>query len=667
VILAVAMAFGEDPIEEGEPTRDPPADSAPTRPAPAHVVVIEAERDDPVVSQQVLDRERVLLTPGTFEDAVRLVQSLPGVAITPEYSPSAGDLAVRGAAPWETRYLLDGIELPYLYHFNGYSSVFPARLLEELRLYPSTFGASVGNACGALVDTRSTWSRPERAMLSANANFVMAGVESAIPVGERWTFRASFRRSYLDGADDEQYPVFPAFADGFARAEYTPSSSARWALTLFGADDQYTRYAGDATVLDPYEQAVNPTFAFHKGFLASALSHRHLVGTTRLDGALAWTGYSLSAVLPAAHDEERLHRVQLREGALMRVSDALTFDLGVDGKLELLDVDLATERPWPEVERESTLLAAGASADERLVRAIGGAWAEAQLSSGTFRVVPGVRVDGDSLSAAMVIDPRISARWQASPHTRLRAGAGSYSQFPEAIWLSPMVGDPDLPPSTSHQVVLGLDTAIARRLEFSVDGYYKHLQDLVAIEPGEAPRGGVEGMAFGVELQSRYRLRELFFASAAVALGHAERDGATFAWDQPFSVNLVASWTFRPTWNAGLRYRAAAGLPYTPIVDGLYDATSDSYLPVYGAAYSTRLPTYQKLDVHLQKDWTFRTWSLALYGEGWFVPPGSNVMYLAWSYDYDEVGEVEGPVFIPLLGLRGEWGVGRTEGTSGAP
>ncbi|MEN9787552.1 MAG: hypothetical protein RLZZ299_2816, partial [Pseudomonadota bacterium] len=63
--------------------------------APADVpleVVVEARRDAPVVSVQTLDRERVEETAGTFGDAVRLVQSLPGVAVTQEFSPRAGSL-----------------------------------------------------------------------------------------------------------------------------------------------------------------------------------------------------------------------------------------------------------------------------------------------------------------------------------------------------------------------------------------------------------------------------------------------------------------------------------------------------------------------------------------------------------------------------------------------
>jgi hypothetical protein len=116
----------------------------------------------------------------------------------------------------------------------------------------------------------------------------------------------------------------------------------------------------------------------------------------------------------------------------------------------------------------------------------------------------------------------------------------------------------------------------------------------------------------------------------------------------------VASWDVAPTWNLGVRYRAAAGLPYTPVVDGTYDAATDTYLPVFGEVNGARYPTYQKLDVRAQKTmWWGRT-KVEAYGELWWVPAGANTMYQAYRYDYDAVAPVRGPTFLPLVGIRGE-------------
>jgi hypothetical protein len=216
------------------------------------------------------------------------------------------------------------------------------------------------------------------------------------------------------------------------------------------------------------------------------------------------------------------------------------------------------------------------------------------------------------------------------------------------------VGVPDAGPARSEQVAVGFDHAIAGRLEVGVDAWAKRMQDLILTELDGSLRGGVEGEAYGVELTSRYRIRDRFFASLGVAAGHATRDGEVFDYDQPWSGNIAASWTFHPTWNVGLRYRLAAGLPYTPVEDGLYQGATDTYTPVYGERNSARYVPYQKLDAHIEKTFYLRKVKITAYSELWYVPSGSNVMYLAYRYDYDDVAPVAGPSFIPLVGIRGE-------------
>ena len=159
-------------------------------------------------------------------------------------------------------------------------------------------------------------------------------------------------------------------------------------------------------------------------------------------------------------------------------------------------------------------------------------------------------------------------------------------------------------------------------------------------------------MAWGAELVSRARVRERFFSWVALTLGRSLRDGQPGPWDQPWSVSAVASWDFRPRWNVGARYRLSAGLPYTPISGGRYDGDTDSYAPILGPAWSARLPNYQKLDVHLDRAFAFRQWTLHAYLEAWWVPPASNNLYPVYSYDFSEQALVAGPGFVPLLGVR---------------
>lgn len=619
-------------------------------------IVVEARRDVPVVSVTSLDRERVERTPGTFEDPVRLVQALPGIAITPEYSPKAGDIAIRGAGPGESRFLLDGVDLPYLFHFNGYSSVFHTRMLDELTLWPSTYGSNWGGATGGIIETKSRWDRPDEVRGSVNLNLVMGGGEVRVPVGETFVVRASGRRSYLDAfsRDDEQYTVFPVFWDYFARAEHHPGGDRRWGLFAFGAGDNYERFSGEPTELEGWEQETNPKFVYDQAYHVAGLTHRERLGRTKLDGVLAYVDYTVAGELPTAAERFRERSLQLREDAVTAPSETFSLAYGFEVEGSSTTLDATTTQAWPEVAREAALLARGVSANVDQLRLVGGAYVEGRVELGPVRLVPGLRADYDTLTAAPTVDPRFLARWQIGPDTRLRAGVGQYSQFGSVAQLSAVTGDPGAPPVEARQLAVGLDHAIAGRWEVGLDGWAKQMEGLFLTELDGTVSGGVSGEAWGVEVTSRYRIRDRFFASAAFAFGYAERDGVVFDYDQPWSGNVAASWTFLPTWNAGLRYRVSAGLPYTAVEDGLYLAASDTYAPLYGARNAERYEPYQKLDLHLEKTFHTRLLKITAYGELWWVPSGNNVMYLAYRYDYDESAPVAGPSAIPLVGIRAE-------------
>jgi hypothetical protein len=606
---------------------------------------------------QTLDRERVEETAGTFGDAVRLVQSLPGVAVTQEFSPRAGSLAVRAAEPSESRFLLDQIDLPYLYHFNGYSSVLHTRLLDELTLYPSTFDARWGDSIGGIVAATSRWDRPAQASGSVNVNLIMGGAEVRVPIGTRWTVRAGGRRSYLDAMqrEDEQYSVFPRFWDHFARVEFAPDGGAtdrRWGLLWFGAGDSYTRGVGEPELLRGWEKEANPSFDFTQRFQVLALVHRERTERVRLDGVLAVIDDLVDGQAPEAGERTSQRTLQLREELVWAPGERFDVSAGVEARAKDLSVTSEATRAWPEIAREAPLAGRGVALDAAARRVLSAAWLEGRWNLGDLRVAPGLRVEHDTLTGTPVVDGRGLVRWNAGPDTRLRVAGGTYTQFPTLVQLR--AGVPDAGPARSQQLAVGADHAIAGRWEVGVEGWAKRMRELVVQEPDGTLRGHQDGEAAGVELTSRYRLRDVFFASAALTVGRSVRGGRTADFDQPWATNLVASWDVAPTWNLGVRYRAAAGLPYTPVVDGTYDAATDTYLPVFGEVNGARYPTYQKLDVRAQKTmWWGRT-KVEAYGELWWVPAGANTMYQAYRYDYDAVAPVRGPTFLPLVGIRGE-------------
>ncbi|MCB9797233.1 MAG: TonB-dependent receptor [Alphaproteobacteria bacterium] len=622
--------------------------------APGIEIVVESERELPHVSGQVLDRERIEKLPGTYGDPIRLLQALPGVAATPEYSPSAGDVAVRGAFPSESRFFLDGVEIPYLFHFQQYSSVYHTRLVDEIAFYPSSFGAPYGDATGAIAWTTSRKPDTERVHGGVSLNTIMAGGYVTAPAGPG-VFSASARRSFADlyerGSD--QYTVWPIFWDYLGRYDQDIGDGQHHvAVTLFGAGDRYGRYVGDTALLDPLEQEANAELEYDRAFHSFSVRLEDKLPSAELRTALAFVRDDWKADLASESSSQRLeHYAFLRHDALLTPGPKLNLATGLELKASWVQrqTDAATLRP--ELAAEAPMLALGVPVDERVQGVVVGTWLEPRLFLGPLRVQPGLRAQFDTGSRSFGLDPRLTTRWQATEALALKGGAGRYTQAPSLDALSAVTGDPTLRAGHSDQAALGAELTIAERLELGAEGWGKRL-DQVVVEPSDGPAFAADGYAVGLELLARYRMRERFFSWASITLGRAVRDGAPFAYDQPLSVNLVTSWDFRPGWNAGVRYRYASGLPYTPVEGALYVGDTDSYTPVYGDSNSARLANYQKLDVHVERSLALRRWTLVVFAEMGWVPKSSNEMYIIYSYDYSEQAAVGGPGLLPLVGGR---------------
>lgn len=628
-------------------------------------VVVEGLKVTADATRYAVDGEQAVETPGTLEDAVRLVQALPGVTVQREYSPTAGDLSVRGSGQGDTRYFLDGVEIPYLYHYNQYASVFPATQIASLELFPSTFSPRYGDAVGAIVEARSHEAPPSELHGSAHVNFVMAGGDVSLPVGRPdasgkrpWWVSAAARRSYQDlaGEGSVQYPVWPIFGDFVARAE-RGSERRGGGLFVFGASDRWSRAAGELDVLDPYELTTVPVVEHAQGFEGVGGRVRRVTDTRSLRASLGLVHHRRWAEL-ADLGGERLDQWTLSS----RTDATWRFDrTGFDAGWELVGrrADYAVDDVGPaglRVAEEGPGLGRGVAVDDTLWRAQGGAYGTGHFRFGDLRLMPGLRVGADSTAAEAQLDPRATVRWTLGEQTVLKAAAGRYSQRPDTESLFPGTGDPDLPTTTSTQASVGWEQTVAGRLELGVEAYHKASRNPLLFPIDGPPTAVDAGRATGAELLTRYRIRELLFLWGWLAVQRTQLlpDGADPIpgdGDQRLAGGLVVSFDTRG-WNLGARYRFASGLPFTPLDGSIYDAGADGWVPVVGDPNAARLPTYHKVDLRAAKTWDLRGWSLTLTTELWLVPRASAALYPVWNHDYTEQGYVVGPTLLPLLGAR---------------
>ena len=99
------------------------------------------------LSTQTFSVVEIETYPGGNNDITKVVQSLPG--ISPSIGGFRNDIIIRGGAPNETVYYLDGIEIPNINHFSTQGSaggpvgMINVSFIREVTLSSSAFGQNM--------------------------------------------------------------------------------------------------------------------------------------------------------------------------------------------------------------------------------------------------------------------------------------------------------------------------------------------------------------------------------------------------------------------------------------------------------------------------------------------------------------------------------------------
>ncbi|HXB98743.1 MAG TPA: TonB-dependent receptor plug domain-containing protein, partial [bacterium] len=120
------------------------------------VVRVRARSLPPQPSERSLSGTEARQMPGAAGDVIRAVGALPG-AVTP--NDYLANLMVRGAGIEDNLILLDGLPVPYPFHFGGLESVFHAGLISQVLFLPGGFDARFGDTLGGVLDLHTK--RPE--------------------------------------------------------------------------------------------------------------------------------------------------------------------------------------------------------------------------------------------------------------------------------------------------------------------------------------------------------------------------------------------------------------------------------------------------------------------------------------------------------------------------
>jgi hypothetical protein len=628
------------------------------------VVEVHGQKPPREVTKRTLDQREINRIPGTNGDALRSLQNLPGVARPPAF---AGLLVVRGSAPADTQYFVDGTPVPIVYHFGGLSSVVPTEMLSRIDFYPGNFSAQYGRAMGGIVDIGLTDPKKDRLQGFAEVDLIDTRALVQGPVFDTgWTFAIAGRRSWIDlslgpvlSAVSAGGSVAPVYYDYQALLQRDLGKRSSIRFSFFGSDDRLQILLKAASASEPEFTS----FGDHTGFWrAQALYRNKLTDDTelRVSGAVGedYVDFEIGPLSLKITDWPITSRVELAQ----RLDKKLTMNVGLDLQYAPFTVEVqAPPLPKPGQPPPGPF----GSAPPRYTKNVdlfnepaGYVEWEATPWVGT-RIVPGIRLDYTGSTGQWDLSPRLVVRQDIthSPRTTLKAGAGLFTEPPSPQQTNPVFGTANLTSERAYHYDIGIEREFTRYIEGSFEGFYKQLDYLVRQGFGNTGTGSV----IGGELLLRYKPDERFFGWLAYTLSRSVRRDAPgmplylSQFDETHVLTVIGSYRLGGGWEFGARYRLTSGYMYTPNTYGYYDENFGAYQALISQPpFNSRLPLFHSLDLRVDKAWKYRWGTVSAYLDVLNVYNNANVAAISYDYNFTHTSFTNDLPILPSLGLRVE-------------
>ncbi|MFT4771381.1 MAG: hypothetical protein ACI9CP_001427 [Cryomorphaceae bacterium] len=626
--------------------------------------VFERNAESPVSLQQIGANE-IQRNPGGNRDISRALQILPGVASSLSFR---NDIIIRGGAPNENRFFLDGIEVPVINHFatqgssGGPVGILNVNFIQNVDFYSGAFPANRGNALSAVLEFTQKDGNTE----GLKGNFTLSATDVGLtldgPLGEKTTFIASVRRSYLQFLFGViGLPFLPTYNDAQFKVKHRINEKNEITFIGLGAYDQFELNKGAAEDAETPEEKqeidyvlanlpVNNQWNYtvganykhfsNKGFQNLILSRSHLNNQAEKYEQNIEIPQNLILNYESEEIENkfRLEHTQRTNGWKLNAGFNLedvtytnsTFNqISVDTALRTIDfnseINFQRFGFFGSINRSFL--------EERLLLSFG------------------LRTDWNNWAESMSnpidqLSPRFSLSYSITPELSFQANVGRYYQLPPYTVLGFRDNEGDLVNKDngvsyiqSDHFVAGLKYIFPSNTKVSVEGFYKiydnypfATRDSINLANLGADFGVVgneevvsigQGRAYGVEFLIQRKLYNGLFGIAALTLVRSEftdknGDFVPSSWDNQFILSLTAGKKFGKNWEAGTRVQVLGGPPFTPV-----DAETSSLIPVWnvnnrGLPDNNRLnqeraPVSYQVDFRIDKKYFFDKWSLNLY------------------------------------------------------
>ena len=495
-------------------------------------IIVEGKRLPPTISRTEIRGSELLRIPGTANDALKGLTTLPSIGIPNDYF---GVLYIRGSEPGSNLYYLDRTPLGYPFHWGGLLSTISSETIEEIDIYAGGYGAEFGLDSQAVLDIHARDSLDERLSGKFNLNILYSEGLLETKIGDKNYFSVSGRRSYLDlivgpiieaqTGQEQQFPYFSDYQLKFARplgekhhltlnalaatdhfkiVEDTQSEGANAreaapssALFKNGFSGQGIHLRSEFTENLTSHLSLTRSFNFLTINFKGVVSESHTLtpeGEWVLD-EVDYAHYDVNVKVPVYTFREDISykltpTFQLEPGFLFSFSPANSFE---DGRFpeyetsaeevtrELINEDGEVVGERPVVESQTRLTGMEEIHDEfghdfyRTEGYLQGRYDPLEFLS----VALGIRLDYLNVTEELSVQPRGSVSFKLPGGSNLRFAYGHYEQSPQPAQLLAEDGNPGLGSSLTRHYIMELEHPLSSRTELKFATYYKTSHGLV--------------------------------------------------------------------------------------------------------------------------------------------------------------------------------------------
>lgn len=526
-------------------------------------------------------------TPGSHDDALRSLQSLPGIV-----SGASARPYIRGSLSEDVLVRYDGIPLLDPFHLKNFQSLISAidpAAIEHIEVFSGGFPVRYGTRSGGVIDITPPSAEPGR-QYRASLSFIsggasMQGRSDSLPV--EWL--VAIRRSVLDMLDPVEDGLgTPEFADSLGRVRWTTAQGA-WTAGWLLLDDRLDLDSPDAGAVADATYRDEYLWLARDHRFGDALSMRTSVVATSAerarDGSLTRPGVATGEL------------AEQREFDAFEFSSDWTYARTASSSYSF-GGGFASTQANHRFSRHSEFSPDVAAAfgrggvEDLVVQLRPEAFTYALYAANRrqwrrFEAEIGLRVDGQEYDEGgnhIQVSPRVNLRYDVRKGLRVYASGGRFTQAQhvEEWRLEEAQQLPDAAQVSLHSI-LGVEYDAPSGLSLGVEAYSKHWTTvspyfdnrldpfslLPELSPDRTRVQPAESEARGLEVSIRRPFSDRLtgwgtLTWARVADDFADSRDVLRSWDQPVALRAGLAWkTTRASLSAVAGWHR--GWPRTPL------------------------------------------------------------------------------------------------------